>query len=610
MELRQAVEEIKNSINSEQIKNKIISDRGLVLKSGKCCCFVHNESNPSMSFDHKNKRFKCFSCGASVDIFEHYQSYYNIPFVEAIRAIVRDFNLSIDINIKESKIKPKKEAKPKIYEKLIQSHFEYLAKRGLSLKTIEYLDLKSDTKINGIVFPYSNECGEHIANKYRLSDVTPGPKMKFQYGTNANTLFNMDKVDITKPLVICEGEIDCASLIECGIYNAVSVPTGVHSTEWIKVNWEWLEQFKEIIIWFDNDDAGIKGSREIMNRLSNDVVKIARCEREISDINELLNKEGKESVLKILEEAIIPLIEGVTTLDLVEDFNVYEADKIKFGIEGFDKTVLGTLFGTLTVLTGVNGHGKSTIVNQLYVGEPLFQGYKTFMFSGELEASNIKEWLLTTLAPKDAFRSYISKSGVQYKKINPITKENMLRKMKDKFFLYFDDENYSLDSILNIMTKLAKQQGVKVFVIDNLMVVEDEQRDEYKSQTNIVKKLKSFAKKYNAAVVLVAHPRKTLGELGKMDVAGSSNITNLADYVLKVERIFEENGSDKYTVLEILKNRPTGKNIKTKLKFDNDRKRFYNIDPITEEPNFVMLEKDYLEDNSIQDEFEFIDGEF
>ena len=43
----------------------------------------------------------------------------------------------------------------------------------------------------------------------------------------------MDKVNPGEPLLITEGEFDCLSAIESGFKNAVSIPSGVNSTnEW------------------------------------------------------------------------------------------------------------------------------------------------------------------------------------------------------------------------------------------------------------------------------------------------------------------------------------------------------------------------------------------
>ena len=273
--MKNIIDDIKKYIDAEQVKNKIALDLGLKFKNNKCLCFLHSENNPSMSFDVKKKKFKCFSCGQSYDVFNHYQQYYNLSFLEALKSIVRDFNLNIDVIINESDRKPKKY--PTKHENYNKNILTYCEKRNISKDTIDYVGVKENN--NCVVFEYRNELGEHLANKYRKTKKSEGPKMWFEKGTNVNTLFNMDKINISEPLLVTEGEFDCLSAIESGFKNTVSIPSGVNGTnEWITSNWTFIEQFEEIIIWFDNDEPGIKGSREVFNRLPNKSVKIVRCE--------------------------------------------------------------------------------------------------------------------------------------------------------------------------------------------------------------------------------------------------------------------------------------------------------------------------------------------
>lgn len=584
MELKNIVNDIKLYIDSEAVKNKIAQDLGLKFKNNKCLCFKHSESNPSMSYDSKKKKFKCFSCAASYDIFNHYQEYYNKSFLEALKSIVSDFNLNIDVIINESDRKPKKS--PTKHENYNKNILTYCEKRNISKATIDYVGVKENN--NCVVFEYRNELGEHLANKYRKTKKSEGPKMWFEKGTNVNTLFNMDKINISDPLLITEGEFDCLSAIEAGFKNAVSIPSGVNGTnEWITSNWTFIEQFEEIIIWFDNDEAGIKGAREVFNRLPNASVKIVRCEV-ANDINELLHKYGKLAVLKQIEKASTPVLEGVATLDMIEDFDVHEAETLKTGIEYIDDKLIGMVFGSLNVLSGRNGSGKSTILNQIYIAEAISQGYKTFLFSGELISGNVKYWLLQTLANEDQFAEYTAKDGHKYKKVTIQSKEKIVNDMKDRFFLY-DSDDYRIEAIIEKMTILAKRYGVRVFVIDNLMTIESSLKDKYEAETDIVKKLKNFAKKYNALVHLVAHPRKSMNdEIEKDDVAGSANITNLADYVTTISRAKDEE-VEYDAILKILKNRHTGVNVGKRLMFNIERKRFYSSETEKE------LNKRYLD---------------
>ena len=585
--MKNIIEDIKRYIDAEQVKNKIASDLGLKFKNNKCLCFLHSESNPSMSFDSKKKKFKCFSCGNSYDVFNHYQEYYNKSFIEAVKSIVNDFNLNIEVIINDTDRKAKKE--PTIHNSYTESILSYCEKRNISKSTIDYVGVKEND--GSVCFEYRNELGEHLANKYRRTKKPKNnnaPKMWFEKGTNVNTLFNMDKVNVSEPLLITEGEFDCLSAIESGFKNTVSIPSGVNSTnEWITSNWTFIEQFEEIIIWFDNDEAGIKGAREVFNRLPNASVKIVRCEI-ANDINELLHKYGKLAILKQIEKATTPALEGVATLDMIEDFDVHEAETLKTGIDYIDDKLIGMVFGSLNVLSGKNGSGKSTILNQIYIAEAINQGYKTFLFSGELIGGNVKYWLLQTLANEEQFAEYTAKDGHKYKKVTMQGKEKIIQDMKDRFFLY-DNDDYRIEAIIEKMTILAKRYGVRVFVIDNLMTVESSLKDKYEAETDIVKKLKNFAKKYNALVHLVAHPRKSMNdEIEKDDVAGSANITNLADYVTTISRAKDEE-VEYDAILKILKNRHTGVNVGKKLMFSIERKRFFSAETEKE------LHKRYLD---------------
>ena len=589
-------EDIQIQINSEEVKNKITSDLNIKLnKSNKCLCFKHKEDNPSMSFDSKGKIFRCFSCGETYNIIDHYMEYHNMAYIEAVKSVVKDFNILTDKLIIETERKVVRP--PTKHENNISKAMSYINKRCISENTLKYADVKEDDKGN-IVFVYKNELGEHISNKYRparkINKDKKELKMWFEKETNINTLYLMDKADITKPLVICEGEFDALSLIEAGYKNAVSVPTGCRSTEWITTNWTWLEQFEEVILWYDNDEAGKEGSNEVFNRLPNKVVKIVYSDI-CNDINEILYKFGKSAVLKQLEKASIPLVSGVKSTKQISTFNIYEAETVQLGIRKIDNRIIGMPLGTLNVVTGRTGEGKSTILNQFFIGESIRQGYKVFLFSGELTESNAKGWLLDTLANEDDLLEFTNKKGIKYKKISSTAVERMDNYLEDKFYLY-TEEDYTIKSIIAKMEIMAKRYGVKVFCIDNLMVTENDEKEELRNQTEIVKMLKSFAKKYNCIVHLVAHPRKAQnGQMGldKSDISGSANITNLADYVMLVQRIKDEEDptKDKHTIFSIDKDRYMGTRLDIALLFDKDRRRFYCKNGLGEE-----LQVNYLDE--------------
>lgn len=595
LDLRHVIEDIKSSISSEAIKNKIETDLGLIESSKKYVCFLHNDDskNPNMSFNSDKKDFHCFRCNGHYDIFDHYMQHYGLGFVESAKKIVDDFNLCIDICIETHK-KPKE---PVLKHDIPTNKvLDYLRLRGISDTTVKYVGLAMDK--DNVVFEYYNQYEVLEANKYRPAKKYKKDESKqFWWKGSTDALYNMQNVDITKPLVICEGEFDCIALIEAGFKNVVSPKAGAKSYEWIDKNWEWLKQFDEITIWYDNDNAGKEGAKTIASRLDN-CTKVVYCNI-ANDINEVLVRFGKEEVLKQLHNAKELGVDGVITASQIENFNVYEAEKVKTGVRLLDANILGFVLGSLTIITGYNGSGKSTLINQMCIAESLKQGYKIFAFSGELTPSNFKFWLYSTLVDEGDLVEAKSFEGELYYKINPVAEQQLTEWIDDKLYLY-DKIDYSQATILSIMEKLAKRKGVKVFIIDNLMKVEldPNERNELIAQKKFVNALKLFAIKYNAIVHLVAHPRKPQEgrKLDKFDVAGSADITNLADYVIGVHRASQEE-KDKYEAenekaqaqgkpvsipnpkdasITLFKDRPTGSSEKeATLWFDRKRKRFY-----------------------------------
>lgn len=147
--------------------------------------------------------------------------------------------------------------------------------------------------------------------------------------------------------------------------------------------------------------------------------------------------------------------------------------------------------------------------------------------------------------------------------------------LNNKFFL-FDNNNSSTistaEKILKIFTLCAKRNNTKLFLVDNLLtVLSDVPGDkENKAQSTFVADLKKFAVKYKVAVILVAHPRKTkAGEaFSNDDVAGSGNITNLADNVISVQK----------PNIQITKNREFGVCDFIQCSYDPANRRIFQTD--------------------------------
>ncbi len=277
---------------------------------------------------------------------------------------------------------------------------------------------------------------------------------------------------------------------------------------------------------------------------------------------------------------------NIITLDKIEMTNIYEAEKIKTGFREIDNKILGILTGSLVVTTGYNANGKSTLINQMCIAESLSQAYNVFAYSPELTNCNFKSWLYSTIANSEHFNEKDS-YGEKHKDLSEEGNKLIDQWINDKLYVYSDYNGTSSgEQLLRDMNKLAKSKNVRVFIIDNLMKIdlEGSYHNEYMAQRIFVNKLKQFARKYNAIVHLVAHPKKPREgnkKISKFDIAGAGDITNLADYVFSISRVTDEDKTKepnlKDCVIKMMKDRPKGTgDFAINLYFDKDRKRFYS----------------------------------
>jgi len=480
--------------------------------------------------------------------------------------------------------------KPEVIHKdLNKSIVDYFKLRGISQETLIAAKVGSDGKGN-IAFNYYRN-GELTFIKYKIprkQRVKDGKKeiKSWREKECEPILYGMDECDFTKPLIIIEGEPDKLVLDECGVKNAVSIPSGTKESTWIENCWGFLERFSEIILWGDSDKAGKEFVQSTVARLDDWKLKIVKCE--YKDANVLLHKEGKKSVIDAINNATKVSKQYITDLSDIKRKDYNNQIAITTGFEPLDRLLGGMYSGQLVIWTGYNGSGKSTLIGNIILNG--LEDAKTFAYSGELPKEDFKEWMDLQLSGK----KYLSNYTCSVKKQSiPIPNEKYYDLLdefyKDRLFL-FDSEDYATDKeIMKAMEYMAKREGVKVFLIDNLMTVPSEGReDENQKVSKFIIKLKKFARKFGAIVHLVAHPKKpAMGQtrVTKYDVSGTANISNLADRVIGVHRL---NGDDKKensdyeghsTVLTVFKDRKFGIFDKEVLfDFEYTAKRFFTSD--------------------------------
>ena len=516
------------------------------------CCF-HKEDTPSFIYNSKSHSFHCFGCGVNVDIIDA-AMHTGMSFIEAAKALFDTAGMKLPLG--EHKVRDKADYRYPVPPPDIEpvQAYEYLAKRGISKETCEYAGIKQDEHGN-IAFCYYDLNDVLKTVKYR-------PARKIQHGeakcwcqAGADTeplLFNMNKVNISEPCLICEGEIDALACMEAGFRNVVSVPFGANALQWIEHNFDWLETLDSIVLCGDNDEPGQKMISEVASRLGSWRVKIVDLPDEyvtengktvsIKDANELLFWGGKEALRKAIQNAKDTPVPSVVDFSDVADINLDETDGIRVGLHEVDRCLLRLFYGTLTIVSGLAGAGKTSFLYQILCGA-MDAGTNCFVFGRELSASLSRSWMMYILAGNHHITSSMdAATGSAIYTIDAQSKKEISDYYKGRMFFYRDDFPGDKKSLLDSMVDSRRKYGTKVFLIDNLMCVDigGSTENKLEKQTEFINDLIAFGVKYNAAVILVAHPRKIAdanADVGLQDISGTQNIANLAHRVIGLRRV-------------------------------------------------------------------------
>lgn len=589
-------------------------------KNMKCCCPFHQEDHASFIYNKKAFNFRCFgSCGRSYDILDVFM-YKGATYAEACKKL---FELAeMPYSFGELGVKTKRHYRyphevPCTDKSKVYAYFE---QRKISRETLDALDVRQDSEGNA-VFNYYDTNDVLTMVKYKPSHKVQHGQAKCWCQQNSDTaplLFNMNRINVNSPLLICEGEPDCLSAIEAGFKNAVSVPLGSSNLHWIDENLEWLDQFESIIICADNDDAGVKMQKECVPRLGSwrtkvvdiPAVPIGNTGRVTKDLNEILYVCGKDKVLELILDAKDSPVPSVADLSDVEPTEYEDVDGVTTGLKAIDDELMRLFFGTLTIVSGQPGSGKSSLLTQLACNS-LDNDIGTWLFSGELPNGVEKSWFNYIFAGPRNITDAISRRGNPYKKISTTTLAEINKTYKGRWHIYRDDYDNTLDKLIASMTDTVRKYGARCLVLDNFMCIDTEtSEEELRSQTDTIKKLIEFAKKYQVAVILVCHPRKMDAgtNVGIYDIAGTSNIVNLAHRTIGLRRVTdaERENAAKYSekrrqllkydvIVTIVKDRMFGRqNIDVGLYYDPASRRFFS-DMDEYDRRFSWDKKEYKE---------------
>lgn len=470
------------------------------------------------------------------------------------------------------------EERPAIFKRLPQKRpdssaaaIAYLESRGISAEVSQRYNVtskKDNPKI--LVFPFYDDHNELTFLKYRNTAFRKGVDKNKEW-CEKNTmpiLFGMNHCKDFERLIITEGQIDGLSVVQAGFDNVVSVPMGATNFAWLNYCYSWITQFKEIIVFGDCEKGKITLLDTLQARLPKEIIiKAVRIVDYLQekDANDILCSYGWKAVRQCVESAEIPKLNNVKMLSDVQSVDINNLDKIQTGINELDRVVRGFAMGQLVILTGKRGEGKSTFMSQI-ICAALQQKRTVFAYSGELADFHFKRWIDYQLARSVNIIETVDRDGIKDYSIKAETVKQINQWYRGRAYIY--DNNYlpdgaELETLPDTIEKVILKYNAQLICIDNLMTAMERVNDQnnlYLAQSNFVGKLKAIAQKYCVVIILVAHPRKGGTDSAADDndlIAGSADISNKADIVIKYERNTDES-IDADGLIKVTKNRLFG----------------------------------------------------
>ena len=448
----------------------------------------------------------------------------------------------------------------------LQGSAERLQKRGISEKVCQQYRIYKDGDV--LRFHYFDDAG-----------ILKGCKVKtknkiFSYeGETPGTLFGQHLFPSTgKRVVITEGELDAASCQEAMPgWPMVSLPSGAAAArKAIQRAIPWLQGYEEIVLFFDNDEAGRKAAEEAAGVLPPGKTKIARLEK-YKDASDALQANDPEAIRRSIWDAkpYRPdgIVDGKSLLDLVTTPSPPSDHDYPF--VGLQRLLHGIRYGELCTITAGSGIGKSSFCRELATS--LLQDGERVGYLA-LEESNRR----TALGLMSAAVGKSLHLGVHER--STLTEAYNATLANWNLFLFDGFGSFDPDVIYQRVEYLAQGLDTKVIFLDHLSILlSGLDGDERRMIDTTMTKLRSLVERTGIAMFLVSHLRRTSGDTNHEEGArvtlgqlrGSAAIAQLSDSVIALERNQQSTSGGSDTTVRVLKNRYSGEvGIACHLKYD------------------------------------------
>jgi twinkle protein len=510
--------------------------------------------------------------------------------------------------------------------KLLTGEIKALPHRKITSTTARkygYTTIERDGKCVEIASFYKE--GVVVAQKLR------GPNKAFQWRGQASgiTLWGQHLWQNKKGrrLVITEGEIDCMTVNQLldNKWPVVSLPSGAAgAVRAIKDNLEFVCSYEEVVLMFDQDEAGQDAVKLVGELLPPGKCKVAKLP--YKDPNEcLLNNDGR-AVVNAMWQAQqyspdeILHVANVASSSSMDDVRVYP-----FPFDSLSEFLLGQRSGEITLWASGTGSGKSTILREI-IYHHLVEGRSVGAIMLEESPQETVDDMVSLVLSKPVrairarkimndLRTKLGKEPINIDIINDLTDDEYAEARRElegsDFYIYDHLGNSGLQNLCARIEFMAVSLGVDVIVLDHItaaaagLLTTDSDFDGGGSERllidNIMKELRALVSRTGVRIDVVSQLKKTQkayeegDRITLQDLRGSGSLASVPNTVVALERDRQNPDTNiaNTTIIRVLKNRLTGKSgVATCLYYDHGSGRLREVDFALDDTGKVLTDPD------------------
>jgi twinkle protein len=404
-------------------------------------------------------------------------------------------------------------------------------------------------------------------NGYKVRKL---PK-EFIWVGKAGGVFGKDKFAAKgQRLVVCEGEIDTLSVAQMWYdkYKTIFPVIGLSSSGAVKellLIRDWIREFDEVVIVFDEDDAGKKAAQEAVKIIGFDKVRIAKLP--LNDANEVLVKKGWGELLRCVYNAEKYRPKGFLNKEEIweslELYNKTVSVPYPDCLSGLNEKIKGLRFGEIVLLISGTGSGKSSVMREIIYHIIQTTEDKVGIVALEESVAETARKLSSMVLNRNSSKEMIPLEEL---------KVGFDQVFADDRIVLLDHQGSMGESDIISQLEYMALSGCKYLFIDHVTILVSEFESNLSGNEaidRVMNELLKLVKRYPINICLISHLRKVPSasksfESGKLpdldDIKGSGSIKQIAMDVIAFSRnMSEENEEIRNRVqVAVLKSRFTG----------------------------------------------------